>query len=56
LFVGIDANFRLKQKCVSSDAIDAGINKGWSYFVEEKAYKAYLEDHKDQNQEVSIFL
>ncbi|KAG2114064.1 hypothetical protein BD769DRAFT_1630016 [Suillus cothurnatus] len=53
LFVGIDANFCLKQKCVSSDAVDAGINKGWSYFIEEKAYKAYLEDHKDRNQERS---
>ncbi|KAG1883671.1 hypothetical protein F4604DRAFT_1878922 [Suillus subluteus] len=53
LFVSIDANFRLKRKFVSSDIADAGINKGWSYFVEEKAYKAYLEDHKDRNQERS---
>ncbi|KAG2336372.1 hypothetical protein BDR05DRAFT_953419 [Suillus weaverae] len=52
LFIGIDANFHLKWKLVSSDTIDPGINKGWSYFIEEKAYKAYLGDHKDQNQEV----
>ncbi|KAG1780044.1 hypothetical protein EV702DRAFT_1178215 [Suillus placidus] len=53
LFVGIDANFRLKRKLVSSDIVDPGISKGWSYFVEEKAYKSYLEDNKDRNQERS---
>ncbi|KAG1732347.1 hypothetical protein EDB19DRAFT_1831363 [Suillus lakei] len=53
LFIGIDTNFHLKRKFVSSDTVDPGINKGWSYFVEEKAYKAYLEDHKDRNQERS---
>ncbi|KAG1743664.1 uncharacterized protein EDB91DRAFT_1236671 [Suillus paluster] len=37
LFVGIDANFRLKQKLILSDIIDPGVSKGWSYFVEEKA-------------------
>ncbi|KAG2148677.1 uncharacterized protein EDB93DRAFT_1250112 [Suillus bovinus] len=53
LFVGIDANFRLKQKLVSSDIVDPGISKGWLYFVEEKAYKSYLADNKNQNQECS---
>ncbi|KAG2115716.1 uncharacterized protein F5147DRAFT_743324 [Suillus discolor] len=53
LFVGIDANFRLKRKLVSSDIVDPGVSKGWSYFVEEKAYKSYLEDNKDRNQERS---
>ncbi|KAG1725657.1 hypothetical protein EDB19DRAFT_1897750 [Suillus lakei] len=47
LFVGIDANFRLKRKLVSR------VSKGWSYFVEEKAYKSYLKDNKDRNQERS---
>ncbi|KAG0698532.1 hypothetical protein DFH29DRAFT_983865 [Suillus ampliporus] len=53
LFVGIDANFHLKRKFVSSDSIDPGISKGWSYFVDERAYKVYLDDHKDRNQERS---
>ncbi|KAG2118601.1 hypothetical protein DEU56DRAFT_761146 [Suillus clintonianus] len=53
LFVGIDTNFRLKRKFVSSDSIDPGISKGWSYFVDERAYKGYLDDHKDRNQERS---
>ncbi|KAG2128668.1 uncharacterized protein EDB93DRAFT_1243527 [Suillus bovinus] len=29
---------------VSSDKMDPGFNAGWAYFVEEKAYKAYLSD------------
>ncbi|OJT08336.1 hypothetical protein TRAPUB_763 [Trametes pubescens] len=42
LFVGIDANFRLKRKKVSSDAMDPSLNKGCAYVVEETAYKAHL--------------
>ncbi|KAH9906094.1 uncharacterized protein B0H18DRAFT_1132035 [Fomitopsis serialis] len=45
LFVGIDANFRLKRKDVSTDAVDPGLNRGYAYFVEEKAYKAFLDVH-----------
>ncbi|KAG2147802.1 uncharacterized protein EDB93DRAFT_1250523 [Suillus bovinus] len=44
LFIAIDANFRLKRKAVSSDKMNPGFNAGWAYFVEEKAYKAYLSD------------
>ncbi|KAG1774894.1 hypothetical protein EV702DRAFT_974103, partial [Suillus placidus] len=54
LFVSIDINFCLKRKFILSDSIDPGISKGWSYFVDERAYKGYLDDHKDQNQEVSF--
>ena len=42
LFVGIDANFRVKRKQVSSDVRDPDLNSGMSYFVEEKAYKMFL--------------
>ncbi|KAL6299003.1 hypothetical protein BKA93DRAFT_820101 [Sparassis latifolia] len=42
LFVRLDANFHLKRKKVSSDSIDPGLNHGYAYFVEEKAYKEYL--------------
>lgn len=45
LIVGIDANFRLKRKNVSSDSKDPGLCPGWAYFVEEKAYKAHLEKY-----------
>ncbi|KAH7918603.1 hypothetical protein BV22DRAFT_1024324 [Leucogyrophana mollusca] len=42
LFVAIDANFRLKRRAVSKDASDPGLSRGWAYFVEESAYKAYI--------------
>ncbi|GBE85897.1 hypothetical protein SCP_0804210 [Sparassis crispa] len=42
LFLSIDANFRLKRKKVSSDRVDPGLNHGYAYFVEEKAYKEHL--------------
>ncbi|GBE78369.1 hypothetical protein SCP_0112540 [Sparassis crispa] len=42
LFIRLDANFHLKRKKVSSDSIDPGLNHGYAYFVEEKAYKEYL--------------
>ncbi|KAF8435932.1 hypothetical protein L210DRAFT_3408410, partial [Boletus edulis BED1] len=40
----IDANFRLKQRAVSQDAVDPSLSKGWSYFMEEEPYKLYLHD------------
>lgn len=42
LFIGIDANFRVKRKQVSSDTRDPDLNSGMAYFVEEKAYKTFL--------------
>ncbi|KAG1844600.1 hypothetical protein F4604DRAFT_1884427 [Suillus subluteus] len=43
-FLAIDANFRLAHKNVSSDRIDPGLSRGWSYFVEEKGFKEFLAD------------
>ncbi|KAF8194573.1 hypothetical protein BJ912DRAFT_1030927 [Pholiota molesta] len=42
LFIGLDANFRLKRRMVSSQASDPSLSNGWSYFVEEVDYKAFL--------------
>ncbi|KAG6912802.1 hypothetical protein DXG01_012027, partial [Tephrocybe rancida] len=42
LFLGIDANFRLKRKNVSSDQRDPSLGGGWAFFVEESAYKAHV--------------
>lgn len=42
LFVAMDANFRLKRKNISSDAVDPGLSKGWSYFVPEIEFKQFL--------------
>ncbi|KZT02330.1 uncharacterized protein LAESUDRAFT_762900 [Laetiporus sulphureus 93-53] len=45
LFLGMDANFRLKRKNVSSDAADPGLNTGIAFFVEEKQYKAHIKTY-----------
>lgn len=42
LFIGIDANFRLKRKKVSSDLLDPSLNEGSSYMVRETTYKDHL--------------
>lgn len=43
LFVGLDANFRLKRKKRSNEQADPGLNKGYAYFVEDTKYKDFLE-------------
>ena len=50
LNIGLDANFRLKRKDVSSDQADPGLSHGWSYFVEETGFKAYLEPHASETE------
>lgn len=54
LFLAIDANFRLKRKAVSSDAVDPSLNRGCAYFVEEGAYKAHLAAYGPQEEEVCV--
>jgi hypothetical protein len=46
LFLGIDANFRLKCKNVSNDTANPDLNEGCAYIVEEKEYKKYLAEYK----------
>ncbi|KAG2055894.1 hypothetical protein BDR06DRAFT_981634 [Suillus hirtellus] len=53
LFLTIDTNFWLKQKLISSDNVDPSLNAGWSYFVEEMAYKQYLSECGCELQEKS---
>ncbi|KAG1870583.1 hypothetical protein DFJ58DRAFT_852169 [Suillus subalutaceus] len=53
LFLAIDANFRLKRRMVSKDSVDPGLSHGWAYFVEETAYKAYLQTYSGNPQEKS---
>ncbi|KAF8879935.1 hypothetical protein BD779DRAFT_1676149 [Infundibulicybe gibba] len=48
LFVGIDANFRLKRLDVSSDTRDPGLNQGYSFVVEEKKFKTFLKEYGDR--------
>lgn len=56
LFVGIDANFRLKRRAVSSEEKDPSLSPGWSFFVEETEYKAHLTKFWHQPQEVRFGL
>jgi hypothetical protein len=53
LFVAIDANFRLARRNVSSDTVDPGLNHGYAFFVEETAFKSFLNSHGRITQEVS---
>jgi hypothetical protein len=53
-FFAIDANFRLKRRIVSKDSVDPSLSNGWSYFVNETAYRSYLNDHGMETQEVRI--
>ncbi|KAG6816699.1 hypothetical protein H0H87_003674 [Tephrocybe sp. NHM501043] len=43
----IDANFWLKRKNVSSEKADPDLRGDFAYFVEDHAYKAYCEEHKN---------
>ena len=43
LFLGIDANFRLKRLNVSKDADDPDLNKGRAYFVEDEPFHLHLQ-------------
>ncbi|KAF8191380.1 hypothetical protein BJ912DRAFT_849516 [Pholiota molesta] len=42
LFLGMDANFRLKRKMVSNNATDPSLSNGWAYFVQENEFKEFL--------------
>lgn len=52
LFLGLDANFRMKRKKVSSDERDPSLSEGWGCFVKEEPYKEHLTKHWDQKQDV----
>ncbi|KAF6743217.1 hypothetical protein DFP72DRAFT_1080520 [Ephemerocybe angulata] len=53
LFLAIDGNFRLKRRKVSSDEKDPGLNGGWAFFVEEKAFREFIKLRWDEKQERS---
>ncbi|KIL55458.1 hypothetical protein M378DRAFT_90872, partial [Amanita muscaria Koide BX008] len=44
LFVGIDANFRLKRLNVSNSMQDPSLNHGYAYLVDENKFNAYLKE------------
>ena len=54
LFIGLDANFRLKRKIVSNELSDPSLSKGWGYFVDEVPFKEHLKQNWDQPVEVGV--
>ncbi|KAG1726114.1 hypothetical protein EDB19DRAFT_1897694 [Suillus lakei] len=54
LFLGIDANFRLARRNVSSDIVNPGLNQGYAFFVEEQAYKSFIGSQERAVQEMSL--
>ena len=52
LFIMVDANFKLKLK--DKGIPDAPLGSGWAYFVEDSQFKSYLEDHSEDQTEVSF--
>ena len=48
LFVGIDANFRLKRMNVSNHLRDPGLNHGYAFVVEDGCFRQYLRDYGDK--------
>ena len=45
MFLGIDANFRLKRMNVSTDERDPGLNHGYAYVVEREKFEKYLDEY-----------
>ncbi|KAF8874974.1 hypothetical protein BD779DRAFT_1613491 [Infundibulicybe gibba] len=45
LFLGIDANFRLKRLNVSSNLRDPSLTRGYAYFVDEQPFMQFLEEY-----------
>jgi hypothetical protein len=54
LFLAADANFRLRRSLVSSHSVDPGLSHGFSYFVAELPYKAFLAPRTSLPQEVCV--
>ncbi|KAG6849505.1 hypothetical protein H0H93_007961 [Arthromyces matolae] len=48
IFLGIDANFRLKRLNVSSEEKDPGLNHGYAYFVDAASFSQYLNTFNDK--------
>lgn len=54
LMLAHDANFRLKGRLRKTEVADVSLTNGLAYFVEEKAYKAYLASAGDGGGEVCL--
>ncbi|KAJ3531990.1 hypothetical protein NMY22_g7930 [Coprinellus aureogranulatus] len=50
LSVGLDANYRLKRKDVSSDSADPGLSKGFAYFVNNQPFQKFVDQHSEDKE------
>lgn len=50
LNIGLDANYRLKRKDVSSDEADPGLSRGFAYFVNDKPFRQALKEHENDRE------
>ncbi|KAJ3525770.1 hypothetical protein NMY22_g10437 [Coprinellus aureogranulatus] len=50
LNIGLDANYRLKRKDVSSDEADPGLSKGYAYFVHDPPFREHVDAHADDKE------
>ncbi|KAM6503686.1 hypothetical protein JOM56_000629 [Amanita muscaria] len=48
LFLGLDANFRLKRLNISKNADDPDLNQGSAYFVNETSFQMYLQEYNSK--------
>jgi hypothetical protein len=55
LFIGVNANFKLKRKTASNLTQDPSLFNGKAYMVEPESFACYLEEHKGIVQEVCPF-
>ncbi|KAJ7772385.1 hypothetical protein B0H16DRAFT_1305461, partial [Mycena metata] len=53
LFLGMDANFRLKRKDVSTEAKDPGLCKGWAFYCKVESYMKHVKKHWNDKQDRS---
>ncbi|EIW75289.1 hypothetical protein CONPUDRAFT_66284, partial [Coniophora puteana RWD-64-598 SS2] len=53
LFIGLDANFRLKRKEVSSANADPSLSGASAYFVDESVYQRHITENENARQEKS---
>lgn len=52
LLLAQDANFRLKVRLRRTSVANISLTNGLVYFVEDKAYKAFLETRKDKDDDL----
>lgn len=56
LHVGMDANYRLRERMVSSDARDPTLGQGLAYFVNKTPYIEHIKNFINQDEVSDVFI